>query len=163
MPAPHNTARPLAPDVIHVFTDGACAGNPGPAACAAVLWYNGHIKEIARPLGQATNNIAELSAIREALQRIKRRSIPVKIYTDSAYAYGVLNNPSWKPRENLALIAQIKRLLQQFASVEFVKVPAHAQVPYNLRADQLARSALNQQLHPTPPHSVTRRPHSLLH
>jgi len=132
----------LAPGIVHVFTDGACKGNPGPAACAAVLYYNGRVKEFSRPLGHATNNIAELSAILHALELIKNRTVPVKVYTDSAYALGVLANPRWKPRENLDLIARIKELAAQFSSVEFVKVSGHRNVRHNVRADQLARAAV---------------------
>ena len=137
-------ARPaaLAPGVVHVFTDGACQGNPGLAGCAAVLYYNGRVKEFSRALGRATNTIAELSAILHALELIKNRAVPVKVYTDSAYVLGVLSNPRWKPRENLDLIARIKARAAQFSSIEFVKVPGHRSVRYNNRADQLARAAV---------------------
>lgn len=144
--APASPSPPLSPDTIHVFTDGACHGNPGFAACAAVLYYNGHVREITRPLGHATNNIAELSAILCALEHIKRRAIPVIVYTDSAYAFGVLTNPSWHPRENLDLIARINRLREKFASLRFVKVPGHRNVPLNRRADALARATLQKML-----------------
>lgn len=142
MPPAASRAAALAPGIVHIFTDGACEGNPGPAACAAVLYYDGRVKEFSRSLGRATNNIAELSAILHALELIKDRSVPVKVYTDSAYALGVLTNTAWKPRENLDLIARIKELATTFSCLEFVKVPAHRNIRYNNRADQLARAAL---------------------
>lgn len=142
MPPAASRAAALTPGIVHVFTDGACEGNPGPAGCAAVLCYNGHVKEFSRSLGRATNNIAELRAILHALELITKRDVPVKVYTDSTYALGVLSNAAWKPRENLELIARIKDLIATFSSVEFVKVPGHRHVRYNNRADQLARAAL---------------------
>jgi ribonuclease HI len=73
---------------IHVFTDGACSGNPGPAGVGVVLYYNEHKKEISKFIGNATNNIAELTAIKIGLEAIKStyRNLPVIIYTDSAYS-----------------------------------------------------------------------------
>ena len=49
---------------IHVYTDGASSGNPGPSGIGILLQYGGHQKEVSRYIGMATNNIAELEAIR---------------------------------------------------------------------------------------------------
>ncbi len=143
---PAARAAALAPGTIHVFTDGACDGNPGPAACGVVLCFNGRIKELSHHLGRATNNIAELSAILHGLQMIKKRDLPVRVYADSAYAIGVLSNPAWKPRENVELIARIKELIGHFSDLRFIKVAGHRGVRYNERADRLARAALRQSL-----------------
>ena len=42
--------------VIHVFTDGACSGNPGPAGIGAYLVYEQHKKQLSEYIGEATNN-----------------------------------------------------------------------------------------------------------
>ncbi|RMD97985.1 MAG: ribonuclease HI [Deltaproteobacteria bacterium] len=125
-------------DVITVYTDGASSGNPGPAGLGVVLIYRAHRKEISRALGVATNNVAELTAVKVALETIRNRKLPVRIHTDSTYVIGVLAG-GWKAKENLDLIAEIRALITNFASVEFVKVPAHAGVTENERADELAR------------------------
>ncbi len=125
-------------DVITVYTDGASSGNPGPAGLGVVLLYRAHRKEISRALGVATNNVAELTAVKVALETIRNRKLPVRIHTDSTYVIGVLAG-GWKAKENLDLIAEIRSLIADFASVEFVKVPAHAGVTENERADELAR------------------------
>src|SRR5688500_11174011 len=46
-------------DAIHVWTDGACSGNPGPAGLGAVIIDGDDKKELSEYLGEATNNIAE--------------------------------------------------------------------------------------------------------
>lgn len=126
------------------YTDGACTGNPGPAGIGVVLRAGEHTREISEYLGLATNNIAELTAIRRALQALKppvRR--PVWVLTDSEYAIGVLAK-GWKAQANQALVEEIRGLLRALPEVRFRKVPGHAGVPGNERADALARQAIAQ-------------------
>jgi len=54
---------------ILVFTDGGARGNPGPAAAAFVVFKNNKVLfKSARFLGKATNNIAEYTAVSDALK-----------------------------------------------------------------------------------------------
>ena len=58
-----------------IHTDGAARGNPGPAGAGAILRdaANGTVvAEIAEPLGRATNNVAEWTAVRLALEEAGR-------------------------------------------------------------------------------------------
>lgn len=58
-----------------IYTDGAARGNPGPAGAGAILRdANGGavVAEIAEPLGHATNNVAEWTAVRLALEEALR-------------------------------------------------------------------------------------------
>jgi ribonuclease HI len=128
-------------DVIHAFTDGASSGNPGPAGIGILLRFNGHEKEISRNIGTNTNNVAELEAIRVALTEIKKRELPVRVYTDSSYAIGVLSR-NWKAKKNTDLIDGIKTLMSCFSNLTFVKVEGHAGIEENERADHLATSAI---------------------
>ena len=123
------------------YTDGACSGNPGPAGYGVVLDLDGKRVEIGVYLGKATNNIAELGAIKHALEELVGWSGPVDVYTDSNYAIGVLTK-AWKPKANQELIAAIKALLPRGRNARFVWVPGHAGVPLNERADELARGAI---------------------
>ncbi len=131
------------PDVIHIFTDGACSGNPGPAAWGAVLIYNNHIKEFSEFIGDATNNIAELTAIKNALTKVKKNDIPIKVYVDSDYSIGVLTK-DWKVKANRELVLEIKKLINSFDDISFYKVKGHAGIKFNERADQLACLAIKQ-------------------
>lgn len=122
------------------YTDGACTGNPGPAGSGTiVIEPGGKIRESYAYLGEATNNIAELTAIEKALERTPREESLV-LHTDSQYAIGVLTK-GWKAKANTELIARIRKALQG-RRVLFVYVPGHSGVPMNERADELAREAM---------------------
>lgn len=128
---------------IDIYTDGACSGNPGPAGIGIVLIYNQHRKEISRFIGDATNNIAELTAIKDALEEVKESSrvIPVVVYTDSSYCHGLLTK-NWKPKKNIELVNELKKLTTQFSYLGFEKVKGHSDNEGNNRADELATSAI---------------------
>ena len=128
---------------IQVFTDGACSGNPGPAGIGIVMRYKNKRKEIARHIGTATNNIAELEAIRVALLSIKNRELPVLLYTDSQYALGLLTK-GWKAKSNVDLVKKIRALAADFPRLQFIKIRGHAGHEDNERADQLAVQAIRQ-------------------
>lgn len=135
------TARPAPEGLIEAWTDGACTGNPGPAGWGAVLRFGEEVRELSGFLGRATNNIAELWAVKASLEAVRDRTRPVRVYTDSTYTLGILTR-DWKPKANQALVAEIRALLGRFDDVEVVKVPGHAGVPENERADELARGAI---------------------
>jgi ribonuclease HI len=128
-------------NAICLYTDGASSGNPGPSGIGVLMRYKGHEKEISRYIGLATNNIAELEAIRAGLTAVKNRSVPVRVFTDSSYAYGLLAL-GWKPKKNQDLIAAIVKLMQTFKDLRLTKVRGHAGHPENERADQLATAAI---------------------
>lgn len=126
---------------ICVFTDGASSGNPGPSGIGVVLRFGEHEKEISEYIGVATNNVAELKAIQTGLSALKNRNLPVRIFTDSSYAYGVLVL-GWKVRANKEIVQSIKKTMKRFKNLEIVKVRAHAGDKGNERADFLATSAI---------------------
>lgn len=131
------------PNCIQIYTDGASSGNPGPAGIGALLIYNKNRKEISQSIGVATNNVAELSAIKIAISHLKRHNLPVRIYSDSSYAIGVLTQ-NRKPQANRELIIEIRRMIQPFTDLEFIKVKGHAGIKENEVADFLATSAINK-------------------
>jgi len=123
------------------YTDGASSGNPGPSGIGIVLRFGSQKKEISRHIGIATNNVAELTAIKAALKAIRTTEIPVRLYTDSQYCYGLLSL-GWKPKRNEKLVAAIKKLTGQFKDLRILKIEAHAGIDDNERADRLAREAI---------------------
>lgn len=123
------------------FTDGACSGNPGPAGSGVVLVEpGGKLHEGLEYLGEATNNVAELTAILRALEWIPADVGPIVVHTDSQYAIGVIQK-GWKAKANQELVAQVKRVVQQRGAL-LRYVPGHEGVPLNERADELAREAI---------------------
>lgn len=136
-------AKP-ANEAVVAYTDGACSGNPGPCGLGVVLIDGNAVHELSHFLGQGTNNVAELTAIREAARVLAGCTRPVQIHTDSQYAIGVLVK-GWRAKANRALVAQVKEALSQLPRVELIYVPGHSGVPLNERADELAVAATTAQ------------------
>lgn len=117
--------------------DGASKGNPGPAAWAWVIADSAGepVRWEAGPLGTATNNVAELTALERLLGAVDP-GVPAEIRMDSQYAMKAVTTwlPGWKrkdwktsagkPVANRELIVSIDALLGGRA-VEFRYVPAH--------------------------------------
>lgn len=142
-------------DSICIYTDGASSGNPGPSGIGVLLRFGKHEKEISRYIGIATNNIAELEAIRAGLAELKDTSLPIRVFTDSNYAYGIFVL-GWKPKKNMKLIESIRKLILKFNDLKFVKVKGHTGIEGNERADFLATSAIkaSDQKNKKEPHIV---------
>jgi ribonuclease HI len=139
---------PVVPDgVLVAYTDGACSGNPGPCGLGVVLLTDGERSELSEYLGTGTNNIAELTAILRALERLEKTERALWVHTDSQYAIGVLTK-GWKAKANQELIAALKASMRHFPKLELVYVPGHAGVPLNERADELARAAVSSRRSP---------------
>lgn len=137
-------AIPAAPaNAIHVWTDGACTGNPGPAGLGVVIIDGEAKRELSEYLGEGTNNIAELMAIFRGLEEVTDKQRPVIVYSDSAYSIGLLTQ-NWKAKANTELVERLRKLTKQFSDLRFVKVAAHAGVPLNERVDELARNAVSR-------------------
>jgi len=133
------------PGTIHVWTDGACSGNPGPMGIGIVVVADREHAERGEYLGVGTNNIAELTAIARGLalaaELAPDRTRPIRIYSDSSYALGLLGK-GWKAKANQELVASLREQLATFSRVKLVKVAGHAGVDNNERCDQLARQAI---------------------
>ncbi len=127
-------------DAIHIYTDGACTGNPGPMGIGVVLLYGDERREVSEYLGIGTNNVAELTAILRGLEMVTRDRTVV-VYSDSAYALGLLGK-GWKAKANQDLVTQLRKVAGEFVDVRLVKVAGHAGVPENERCDELARTAV---------------------
>lgn len=145
------------PEVI-VYTDGACRGNPGPGGWAALLQYNSKEKEISGSEADTTNNRMEMTAIVEALKRLKR-PCNVYIHTDSALIYNTFTknwinswkNRGWrkadkKPVENQDLWKLMLEHMKHH-EVNWVKVKGHSNDERNNRVDELAVQAAKKVNH----------------
>jgi ribonuclease HI len=71
-------------DVVELFTDGACLGNPGPGGWAALLRWGSVEKMLAGGEAITTNNRMELMAAIAGLEALKR-PCDVRLTTDSRY------------------------------------------------------------------------------
>ena len=128
---------------LSVYTDGACSGNPGPAGIGVLLYYKGSRKEISNYIGEATNNIAELTAIKVGLSCLTKFDLRTTVYTDSKYCIGMLAG-NWKGTKNLELIAEIKEILTKFSDLRFQWIKGHSGNHGNEVADRLATNAIER-------------------
>jgi len=71
-------------EVVELWTDGACSGNPGPGGWAAILRWGGHERELSGGEADTTNNRMELMSVIMGLAAITR-PMDVVIHTDSSY------------------------------------------------------------------------------
>lgn len=135
--------------VVEIFSDGACSGNPGPGGYGAILRWKGKEKELCGGEAHTTNNRMELSGVIEALSALKY-PCKVKLTTDSKYVIDSVTKGwvyNWKkngwkkadksPALNVDLWEKLLALLETH-EVEFFWIKGHAGHPENERCDSLA-------------------------
>lgn len=135
-----------------IYTDGACAGNPGPGGWGAVLMSGGHRKELSGGEAATTNNRMELTAAIMALEALKRPS-QVDLHTDSEYLRNGITawihgwrKRDWKtadkkPVKNVELWQRLDAARSRH-DVTWHWVRGHAGEIENERADELAREGM---------------------
>jgi len=139
-------------ELVEIFSDGACRGNPGPGGWGVVLRFNDKEKELWGGEAATTNNRMELVAVIRALEALKRRS-RVHLYTDSQYVQKGISEwiRQWKRRDwrtadrkavkNVDLWKRLDELAA-LHEVEWRWVRGHAGHPENERADRLANKGI---------------------
>lgn len=141
-------------DLVEIFTDGACLGNPGPGGWGAILRWRGREREISGGEAATTNNRMELMAAIAGLEAL-RRGVRARIHTDSTYVRDGITRwiHQWKrngwrtaarkPVKNAELWQRLDAALAGH-DVEWRWVRGHAGHAENERADALARMAAGQ-------------------
>lgn len=142
----------MSDDVVEVYSDGACRGNPGPGGWGVLLRSRGMEKELWGGEADTTNNRMELTAVIRALEALKRPS-RVRLYTDSQYVQkgisqwiGQWKRRGWrtaerKPVKNIDLWQRLDELAAVH-EVEWHWVRGHAGHVENERADRLANKGI---------------------
>lgn len=138
---------------VEIYTDGACRGNPGPGGWGATLQMGEYFRELSGAEAMTTNNRMELTAVISALEALKR-SVPVKLYTDSEYVRrGITEwlvgwkSRGWKtadrkPVKNQDLWERLDAVAARH-QIEWHWVKGHSGVPGNERVDRLANAAID--------------------
>jgi ribonuclease HI len=138
---------------VHLFTDGACSGNPGPGGWAYILKHpsTGATREASGAEGDTTNNRMELRAVIEGLAALKKPS-RIDLTSDSQYVLKGLKEwlDNWKrkgwktsnkqPVKNQDLWEQLDELRARH-EIRFHWIKGHNEHPENERCDQLAVEA----------------------
>lgn len=128
-----------------VYTDGASRGNPGPASFGFTIsdGVGKLVYEEGKYIGQATNNVAEYTAVLEAFEWIKQNTkgpTQVEVYADSKLVAEQLSGRYKIKASHLKpLIEKIKLLSVELGGVVFTHVPRAR----NSIADRLANEALD--------------------
>jgi ribonuclease HI len=126
--------------VLH--TDGGARGNPGPAGIGVVLSRPRHrALELARYIGEATNNVAEYQALIAGLELALQEGISeIEIYVDSELVAAQVEG-RWKIKNDRlrALAARAQALMAKFETASVNHVRRHL----NSRADELANEAMD--------------------
>jgi len=132
--------------MISIFTDGGARGNPGPAAIGVAI-FNSKGEElvgIGKTLGIATNNVAEYSAVIEALKWLaehKPQDSDVHFYLDSELVVSQLNGVYKVKNDTLrGLLFGVRELI---GNLPYQIVFSHIPREKNKRADSLVNFALD--------------------
>ena len=129
-----------------IYTDGASRGNPGNAGIGAVfLDDQGHeTHKIAEYIGEATNNVAEYTALIKALEKAQKLGYKeVELFTDSELLVRQIKGVYKVKNEGLKpLYGQVIDLLKKF---ERYKID-HVRREKNKEADKLANLGIDQGL-----------------
>jgi len=143
-------------DVVEIYADGACRGNPGPGGWGVLLQAKGAEKELFGGEPGTTNNRMELTAVIRALEALRRRC-RVRLYTDSQYVQRGITTwiHDWKrrgwrtadrkPVKNEDLWRRLEDLAHGH-DIEWHWVRGHADNAGNERADALANRGIDELL-----------------
>ncbi len=146
---------------VHIYTDGACLGNPGPGGWAALLRWNGQEKALVGAASRTTNNRMELRAAIEGLRALKK-PCRVVIHTDSQYLRKGITQwihnwrrngwrtASKKPVKNQDLWRELLEVMKPH-DVRWEWVKGHAGHEENERVDRLATEAARTKAKSAPP------------
>ncbi len=144
-------------NIVDIYTDGACSGNPGPGGWGAYFKYASGEEALCGGAAQTTNNRMELLAVIQALTTLKP-GYSANIYTDSQYVQlgigtWIINwkKKGWRtaagaPVKNMDLWKELDALValhtQKGQTIQWHWVKGHAGDPGNERADTLARQGI---------------------
>lgn len=141
-------------NLIAVYTDGACSGNPGPGGWGTIIIRDNQETEFSGYEANTTNNRMELTAVIQGLSALADTTLPVTVYTDSQYVVNAINqhwidnwqvkgwiNASKKPVANRDLWEEIIALNLKY-NPTYIWVKGHSTNEYNNRCDALAVQAI---------------------
>ena len=139
-PAP---TRPL----LHLYTDGASQGNPGPSAAAWLILdpATGEVlEEAGEYLGVGTNNVAEYTAIVRGVAACLRLGAGrVEAFSDSDFCLKQISGEYRVRKEHLRpLLEEVQRLRAGLNAIRFTWVPRENE--WIQRCDRLAEDIIER-------------------
>lgn len=143
------------PHQIHIYTDGACSGNPGPGGYGTVMEWVGkkYTKEFSEGYKKTTNNRMELLAVIVALEKIKTQNVEITVFSDSKYVVDAVEKKwllGWRKKQfNKVKNPDLwKRFLKIYnpKNTKFEWIKGHNNHPQNERCDVLAVKASKKEI-----------------
>ncbi|WP_456378726.1 ribonuclease HI [Lutibacter sp.] len=140
---------------VHIYTDGACSGNPGPGGYGIVMEWVGkpYKKEFSEGYKKTTNNRMELLAVIVALEKIKTSNVEITVFSDSKYVVDAVEKKwllGWQRKQfkNVKNPDLWKRFLKTYnpKNTNFKWIKGHNNHPQNERCDFLAVQASKKEL-----------------
>ena len=138
---------------VHIYTDGAAKGNPGPAGYGVVMEMVGtpYKKEFYEGFRLSTNNRMELLAVIVGLEKLKNPKTKVLVVSDSKYVVDAVEKRwvfqwekiNFKAKKNPDLWIRFLKVYRKH-QVDFQWIKGHNNHPQNERCDQLAVMASQQ-------------------
>ena len=138
---------------VHIYTDGAAKGNPGPAGYGVVMEKVGtpYKKEFYEGFRLSTNNRMELLAVIVGLEKLKNPKTKVLVVSDSKYVVDAVEKRwvfqwekiNFKAKKNPDLWMRFLKVYRKH-QVDFQWIKGHNNHPQNERCDQLAVMASQQ-------------------
>jgi ribonuclease HI len=143
-------------EIVRIFTDGACRGNPGPGGWGVLMRFRDREKEMSGAEHETTNNRMELTAAIMALEALKK-PCHVILTTDSQYVMNGITQwlegwklKGWKTanRKQVKNVDLWQRLdtARNRHEIDWEWVRGHSGHPENERADELANLAIDKLL-----------------
>lgn len=139
---------------VHIYTDGAAKGNPGPGGYGVLLELAGssYKKEYYEGFRRTTNNRMELLAVIVGLEKLKKPNTQVLVVSDSKYVVDAVEKGwvfSWEKKyfagkKNSDLWMRFLKIYRKH-HVKFQWIKGHNNHPQNERCDQLAVMASQQE------------------
>ena len=128
---------------IHIYTDGAAKGNPGPAGYGVVMELVGtpYKKEFYEGFRLSTNNRMELLAVIVGLEKLKNPKMKVLVEKRWVFQWEKIN---FKNKKNPDLWMRFLKVYRKH-QVDFKWVKGHNNHPQNERCDALAVMASQQE------------------
>ena len=142
------------PQIVKMYTDGACRGNPGKGGWGVLLQYGESEKTLYGGEALTTNNQMELTAVIKGLEALNK-SCNVIITTDSKYVLSGITEwvNNWKQRgwktankkpvQNIELWKRLDDLTGTH-QIEWNWVKGHSGHKENEIADQLANLGIDE-------------------
>lgn len=145
---------------VHIFCDGGCSPNPGPAGSGLVVYREGQLSEFWYGCYEemGTNNTAELNALYQALRIAERKleqGLKVQVLSDSKYSVKAMNDwaigwkrKGWKKLDgeeiaNKDLMIKMHALFTTISRrIQLNHVKGHSGVEGNELADRLSLMAM---------------------